>query len=89
MYHSHLLSETIQQYRSACQDILIHEGIPETENLNLSSNGPHQILIFDDLALTLNNDPRICDLMIFSSRKSNLSIITISQNIFQGSKFGK
>ena len=84
-----MLQETIQEYRTSCADILIHEGVPNPESLNLTSNGKHQILIFDDLALSLNNDPKICDLMIFSARKANLSVITISQNMFQGSKFGK
>lgn len=85
---SHLLQETIQEYKSACEEILIHEGVPNPETLNLTSNSSHKIIIFDDLALSVNNDPKICELMIFSARKANLSIITISQNMFQNSKFG-
>ena len=58
------------------------------DDLSLSSNSIHKILIFDDLAMTLGDDQRVADLMVFSARKANLSIITISQNIFQNSKFG-
>ena len=83
-----MLQETIQDYRSACEEILVYEGVPNAETLNLTSNSSHKILIFDDLALSVNNDPKICELMIFSARKANLSIITISQNMFQNSKFG-
>ena len=36
----------------------------------------------------LDDDQRVADLTVFSARKANLSIITISQNIFQNSKFG-
>ena len=52
---SHLLKETIQEYREVCKGILIHEGIPNTDSLDLRSNGQHQILIFDDLALRYGN----------------------------------
>lgn len=85
---NHLLQETIQDYRSACEEILVHEGVPNAETLNLTSNSSHKILIFDDLMAAINNDPKMCELMIFSARKANLSIITISQNMFQNSKFG-
>lgn len=85
---AHLLKETIENYKAACQDIKVHEGIPDPDILNLSSDSPHQIIIFDDLALGINNDPKICELMIFSSRKANLSVITITQNMFQNSRYG-
>ena len=44
------------------------------DDLSLSSNSIHKILIFDDLAMTLGDDQRVADLTVFSARKANLSI---------------
>ena len=84
----HLLSESLSMYRTCCPKIQIFEGLIDPSALHLYSTIHQKLIIFDDMAFQLFDDPRINDLMVFSARKANFSSIIITQNLYQSSRFG-
>ena len=64
-------------------DISYHKGIP---NLETIKNSKPNIIILDDLMLELKNDENIKNLFIKGSHHLKISVIYITQNIFQTDK---
>jgi hypothetical protein len=82
---THLLSETIHQFKIVFPSLRCIEGLPQNEDMYI--HGFEDILVLiEDMFLQACNSSTICNLMTFGSRRRNISIILTSQNPFQNSK---
>ncbi len=82
----HLHQEFISQLRSACENIQIIEGLPDIENLHLTANKLHKLLVLDDLMLEAFESTSILNLVTKLSHHANISLVLISQSIFLPAK---
>ena len=59
--------------------IIFHRGLLKMYELNP---------VFDDLFMEVNNSAAVQELFVFSARKANISVIFITQNLFESGKHG-
>merc|ERR1719468_524027 len=80
---SHILGTTFNDYKEACPEIQIIEGLFNPEDIRISENSPHMLIIYDDCYSQVAENHNIYILQTFTARKANISTIIITQNPFQ------
>ena len=65
----------------------LHEGLPSKEDIeNFSAKQKHSLIILDDLMIQVGQSPEIERLFTMGCHHRKLSVIYLTQNIFQQSK---
>ena len=74
-----------EEFRQAHPDVLFHEGVPE-DILGLFDGKTQGLLILDDLLDAISKDVEVMKAIIQGSHHRNITIITLSQNVFHQGK---
>ena len=82
-----ILAPSIKEYEDVFPSIRVVEGLVDETDFENHFGNHHKLIIFDDNYNDLIQSQRINKLMVFSGRKSNISTIILTQNIFQASKY--
>ena len=84
---SNILRKSIEDYRAVCENIVIHEGVINpskfTNDVDIS-----WLILYDDLYDELCSSVTMNKFFTFSARKTQTSVIVISQNPYAPSRFG-
>ena len=77
--HQHLYDEMEKSISS----IQFHDGLPTEEFIYQFADGKHTLIVFDDLMNSCLNSDMVERLFVQSCHHKNLSIIYITQNLYQ------
>ncbi len=83
----HLHQPFIEKLKDACPYVEIFEGIPNVEELYLTTDkSSHKLVVFDDLMLKVFSSNNMLDLITNFSHHCNISVVIISQSLFLPAK---
>ncbi len=83
----HLHQDFIQKLKNAFGTIEICEGLPDVEELYLTSDkNTHKLLILDDLMTKVFSSSKMLELITSTSHHCNISVVIICQSLFLPAK---
>ena len=83
----HLHQSFISKLKEACSHIEIFEGVPNVEEIYLTTDkSTHKLLVLDDLMLKVFSSTKMLELITNYSHHCNISVVIISQSLFLPAK---
>lgn len=68
------------------KDVVFHEGLPTEKEIDAFANGPHCLLVLDDLMDSVVKSESAQRLFVRGSHHKNITVVYINQNMFYQGK---
>ena len=89
MYCYSIYQSLFDEMKRVIPGIIFHEGLPDKEEMFELSKDGHALLILDDLMQEVSNSKDMLDLFCQYSHHMGISVMYLTQNIFQQGKFSR
>ena len=89
MYCYSIYQPLFDKMRQSVPGIIFHEGLPDKEEMQELSSSGHAVLVLDDLMLDVSSSKEMLDLFCQYSHHMGITIMYLTQNLFQQGKFSR
>ena len=86
-YKEHLAE--FQEMKQTVKSLILHRGLPTTEQMDEWAQGQHFIIVIDDLQQACERDKSVAEMFTVGSHHRNFSLIYLCHNIFGRSSFSR
>ena len=86
--YNHWLDD-FTEMKNTVKNLVLHQGIPTSDDIDTWANGNHFILVLDDLQQQCQKDKRVSEMFTVGSHHRNFSLIYLCHNIFGKGSFSR